>query len=268
MTTSQRHTCCFIVPAAIILSIMIGGCSSSGANDEGELFIKVLDAAATYQHLNITVDRVSVHRSDASPEVGWTIVSESSTGSFDLLNLRNGRNLQLAFNKVPVGTYNQIKLNFGACTITADGIEQLLNQDPTILAGDSVPYGFQIVQGQKVQLTFDFDVYRSVSKSGDMYMFKPVIRVQNTVLSGTIKGSVVRPDTLPNLATVHTYTGVDSVATLCDSNGSFQLSDLPENTYAVTILSGDAKLNDTTISNIKLVASQVYNLGAIQLTAK
>jgi len=263
MTKPLLHIIFIVI--GILLSLIFTGCTSKGANDEGELFIKVVDAPATYQQMNITVDRVSIHRADASPDVGWTFASVNTTGSFDLLNLRNGRNLQLVLSKVPVGSYNQIKINFGACTIMVNGLEQLLNQDPT---GDSVSYGFQIVQGQQAQLTFDFDAYRSVSVIGGLYYFKPVIRIQNTLLSGSIQGSVVRPDTLPNLATVHTYTGVDSVATLCDANGSFQIPDLPENLYTVTILSGDPKLNDTTISNITVVRKQVNNIGAIKLRAK
>jgi hypothetical protein len=252
----------------ILLSLTLSGCSNSGASDEGELFIKVLDAPATYQQMNITIDRISVHRADATADVGWTIVSTNSTGPFDLLNLRNGRNLQLALSKVPVGTYNQIKLNYGACTLVVDGLEQLLNQVPAIQTGDTLSYGFQIVQGQQLQLTFDFDAFNSLSKSGTVYYFHPEIRIQNTLLSGSILGSVVRPDSLPNVATIHTYTGIDSVSTLCDANGSFQLADLPEQMYSVTILSGDTKLRDTTLSHVTVVRNQKTNLGSIRLTAK
>jgi hypothetical protein len=266
MTRPPLRVC--IIVTGILLSFILAGCSSKGANDEGELFIKVLDAPAAFQQMNITVDRVSIHNAGVSADVGWTIVSINSSGSFDLLNLRNGRNLQLVLSKVPVGTYDQIKINYGACTIINDGLEQLLNLDPTIQLGNSLAYGFQIVQGQQVQLTFDFDAIQSVYQNGESYFFKPIIRVQNTLLSGWILGSVVRPDTLPVMSTVHTYTGVDSVITLCDPNGSFQISDLPENTYSVTIVSGDPKLNDTTISNITVVRKQGSNIGAIKLSTK
>ena len=220
------------------------------------------------QQLNINVDHVSIHRADISGDVGWTVVTANSTGSFDLLNLRNGRNLQLVLSKVPVGSYDRIKINFGACTIVNDGLEQLLNPDPTILAGDTIVYGFQIFQSQQTQLTFDFNVSRSLYMSGESFFFKPVIRVQNRLLSGWILGSVIRPDTLYNLTSVRTYTGVDSVSTLCDPNGSFLLADLPENIYNVTIYSGVPALNDTTISNITVVRSTGANIGAIKLTAK
>jgi len=260
--------CVCIILTGILLGFILAGCSKSGSSEEGELFIKLLDAPGPFQQMNIVVDHVSVHRADVSGDVGWTVVTSVPTVSFDLLNLRNGRNLQLVLSKVPVGAYNQIKIYFGACTIVNASGQQLLNLDPTIQAGDILAYGFQIVQGQQAQITFDFDAYQSVYLSGESYFFKPEIRVQNTVLSGWILGSVLRPDTLPVTSTVHTYTGVDSVTTLCDPNGSFQISDLPENTYAVTIVSGDPKLNDTTISNITVLRMQGYNIGAIKLSKK
>jgi hypothetical protein len=263
MTKSSQ--CIFILVTGILLSFILTGCSSNGASDEGELFIKVLDAPAAFQQMNIVVDRVSIHRAGAAADVGWTIASTNSSGAFDLLNLRNGRNLQLALSKVPVGTYDHIKITYGACTIINNSLEQLLIVDST---SSSIAYGFQIVEGKQLQLTFDYDAYRSVFQSGGRYFFKPVIRVQNTSLSGSIVGSVLRPDTLPNVSSVHTFTGLDSVTTLIDPNGSFQISDLPENMYAVTILSGDPAQKDTTITNINVVRNQVSNIGAITLRKK
>ncbi|MCX6120202.1 MAG: DUF4382 domain-containing protein [Ignavibacteriales bacterium] len=268
MTTPVQHKYLFAVLTCILLSFILVSCSSNGANFQGELFIKVLDAPASFQQMNIVVDRVSIHRTGTTADIGWTVATTNSSGSFDLLNLRNGRNLQLALNKVPVGTYDQIKINFGPCTIIQNGPEQLLNVDPTIQSGNSIAYGFQIIEGQQLQLTFDFDASRSVYKNGELYFFKPIIRVQNTVLSGSILGSVVRPDTLPNVSSVRTYTGVDSVSTLTDPNGSFQISDIPENTYTVTIQSGDPKLNDTTIANVIVIRKQATNIGAITLRTK
>jgi hypothetical protein len=261
-------SCTYIIVSGILLSFMFLSCSTTGASDDGELFIKVLDAPAAYQHMNINVDHISIHRAGTTPDVGWTIVSINTSGSFDLLNLRNGRNLQLVLAKVPVGSYDRIKIDFGPCTIVNNGLEQLLNLDPSVQLGDTIVYGFQVLQGQQAQLTFDFNALSSVYLSGESYFFKPVIRVQNALLSGWILGSVQRPDTLPIVSTVHTFTGIDSVTTLCDPNGSFQISDLPENMYSVTIASGDSRLKDTTITNIIVMRKQGTNIGAIKLSRK
>jgi hypothetical protein len=270
MIISQQREYPWVVWISILLSFILVCCSSNGANNQGELFIKVVDAPASYQQLNIVVDRVSIHQTGTGADVGWTYVNTNSSEPIDLLNLRNGRNYQLVLNKVPVGTYDHIEINYGPCTLTIEGLQYQLNLDPTVKFGQSIPYGFQIVEGQQLQLTFDFNSYSSVYTSGALnsYYFKPVIRIQNTLLSGWILGSVVRPDTLPNGASVRTFTGVDSVITTCDPNGSFQISDLPENTYTVTILSNDPKLKDTTITNITVVRRQGYILGAIKLSTK
>jgi hypothetical protein len=266
MTRSLLHL--YVIITGILLCFFLTGCTSGGASDEGELYIKVLDAPATVQQMKINVDHLSIHRADATSEVGWTVVNTNISGPFDLLNLRNGRNLQLVLSRVPVGSYDRIKINFGACTIVNDGLEQLLNPDPSIQAGDTIVYGFQIVQGKQVQLTFDINASSSVYLNGESYYFKPAIRVQNILLSGWISGSVIRPDSLYNLTSVRTFTGLDSVSTLCDPNGSFLLADLPENVYSVTIYSGSPKLNDTTITNISVVRREGSNIGAIKLTAR
>ncbi|RPI04254.1 MAG: DUF4382 domain-containing protein [Ignavibacteriae bacterium] len=255
-----------VVAWCTFITCVLAGCSSGGANDQGELFIKVLDAPANYQEINIVVDRVSIHRTGSTPDVGWTVVSTTSSGKFNLLHLLNGRNLQLVLNKVAVGTYDQIKLNYGACTIMADDLEQSLQQDSSIQSGNTILYGFQVVEGQQVQLTLDFDAYRSVLKNGELYMFKPHIRVQNTLLSGSIAGSVLDSGRTVVPAAIVTYTGIDTVRTASElPYGSFQLSDLPEGIYSVAVVPESPFLEADTINNIKVVRRLQTNLGAIHL---
>lgn len=253
----------------MLLSFILVSCSSNGANDEGELFIKVLDAPANYQQINIVVDRISIHRTGNLGDIGWTIVSTSSSGSFDLLNLRNGRNLQLVLSKVPVGTYDQIKLNYGACTIRQNAIatDYPLQLDQSIQLGQIIPYGIEIQQGRQAQLTFDYDVAKSIIQNSSGNIFKPIIRVQNTLLSGWITGSVLDSGMITVSAKISTYTGVDSVSTLNDvfPYGSFQLSDLPEGNYSVAIVPDDSKLIADTISNINVKRQTGTPLGAIHL---
>jgi hypothetical protein len=135
------------------------------------------------------------------------------------------------------------------------------------LSGNSIAYGFQIFEGQQVQLTIDFDAYRSVYKNGEFYYFKPVTRVQNTMLSGWITGSVLDSGKTPISARIVTYTGIDSVSTLNDvlPYGSFQLSDLPEGYYSIAIVPDDILLIADTISDVSVVRQLSTNLGAIHL---
>jgi hypothetical protein len=269
MTKPQQRAYRFVVWTSILLGLVLAGCSKNGANDQGEIFIKVVDAPANYQQINIVVDRVSVHQSGASPYI-WTYLSPASPISFNLLTLVNGHSIQLAFSKVPAGTYDQIKIEYGTCTIITNGNPKQLNLDASVKNGNTIPYGFQIANGQQFQLTFDYDAFNSVNVSGVYYYFKPRIRVQNTVLSGSITGTVRDTNNVAAPSKITTFTKLDSVTTYNDTTyGSFQLSDLPEDTsYTVIILPNNKLLMNDTIRGIDVVRQTITNLGVVQLKDK
>jgi hypothetical protein len=98
MTTPLQRECLIIVLTSILLGFILVRCSSNGANNQGELFIKVLDAPASFQQVNIVVDHVSIHRTGASAEVGWTI---AGTNSF-----------------YPCAEYSALRLDSGFCCET------------------------------------------------------------------------------------------------------------------------------------------------------
>jgi hypothetical protein len=241
--------------------------SESPSSSEGELFIKLVDVPANYQELKINIVYVAIYRIAGSYPFGWSIVSGNTVGPIDLLSLRNGKSAQLLLEKIPVGEYNQIKLRFGACTVTENGSESYLNFYTTP-SEHVLNYGFEVLAGNQAQLTFDFDVSRSVSKIGSNYfIFTPVIRVQNTLLSGSISGSVVDSNHNVVPTTISTWTGIYSVSTMNDtSNGSFQLSDLPENSYSIRIVPFDTiSFHEKRIDSLVVTRQTTHNLGAIVL---
>jgi hypothetical protein len=256
--------CCILV----ITSTFSCSQSEDAANFQGELFIKMLDSPASLQQLNVTIDRVSIRRAGSAE--GWSYASTEPTGSINLLRLRNGISEKLVLNTVAVGKYDQIKIYFGACTAVDNGLENLMDLDPIAQNGRLLNYSFEIVEGKQTQLTFDFDVSRSVLKNGMVYVFKPIIRIQNTLLSGSILGSVVGKDTLLSAAsTILTSTGLDSVSTLTDlATGSFRLADLPEAVYSITVVPSDSLYSDTTLTNFTVARQQETNVGVIHLRKK
>lgn len=129
-------------------------------------------------------------------------------------------------------------------------------------------YDFEVLAGSQTQLTFDFDVSRSVSKiGGNYFIFTPVIRVQNTLLSGSISGSVVDSNHTVVPTTISTWTGIDSISTVNDTtNGSFQLSDIPENLYSIRIVPFDTlSFLKKRIDSLVVTRQTTHNLGAIVL---
>ena len=272
MTKLLRGAYLTIAGTSILLGFILVCCSSNGADDQGEILIKVIDAPANYQQINIVVNRVSIHQAGNAPDIGWKFLNIGSPVSFNLLKLLNGHSVQLAFSKIPVGTYDQIKIDYGTCTITTNGNPILLVLDPSITRGNIIPYGFHIVQGQQFQLTFDYDAYSSVYPSGFLngYIFKPKIRVQNTALSGSITGAVRDSNNVAAPAKITTFTGFDTVATYNDTTtGSFQLSDLPEDTsYTVIIIPYNTLLMNDTLPGIVVTHQTATNLGIIKLKYK
>jgi hypothetical protein len=241
--------------------------SENGPQGGGQLLIKLLDAPAHYEHVNVSILLVSIHRTGADVNLGWSIVSTQSV-EIDLLSLRNGNSETLVLNTVDAGKYNQIKLRFGACTVVENGMESLLNFNTAPLFEHVINYNFEVQEGVKAQLSIDFNVALSVYKNGiSNYSFTPVIRVQNTLLCGSISGSVVDTSHTVVPASIFTWTGTDSVSTLNDmTNGSFQLSDLPETYYSVSIVPFDTfSFHEKRIDSLVVTRQTTHNLGAIIL---
>jgi hypothetical protein len=246
---------------------------NSESDSDGQLFIKVLDAPANFQQLNISINQVWIHRTGADANIGWSTVSTEPV-DVDLLSLRNGKSEQLVLNTAPAGKYNQIKLRFGTCTVVENGMESPLYLNTAPLFEYILNYDFEVMGGKRAQLTFDFNLSQSIHKSGIKdYSFTPVIRVQNTLLSGSISGSVfdskINADSSRNivLATISTWTGIDSVSTYNDTtSGHFQLSDLPEKSYSVRIIPFDTiSFHERRIDSAVVVRQTKTYLGAVVL---
>jgi hypothetical protein len=272
MAKPRKYSYLFIAGTCLLLGFIFACCSSNGVNDRGEIFIKVVDAPANYQQINIVVNRISIHQEGASSAI-WTYLNADSPVSFNLLTLVNGHSAQLALSKVPAGNYDQIKIEYGTCTITTNENRnpQHLNLDPFIQNGHIISYGFHIVDGEQVQLTIDYDAYSSVYPSGFLngYILKPKIRIQNTAFSGSIFGTVRDSNNAAAPAKITTFTGLDTVTTYNDTiYGSFQIPDLPEGIYTVVIVPENRLLMNDTLPGNVVIRQIATNLGIIQLKYK
>lgn len=248
----------------VVLAIL--GCQDP-ANESfrGEFRIKLVDAPAVYDAVNVVVRRVSVHRASASASFGWTIISED-VRTFNVLDLRNGISATMASASLPVGRYDKILILYGTSNLIQDGFERTVYIPRELQDGGVVDTEFDVTEGGRLGLTFDFDLTRSIRlTSQGRFELHPVIRVQQTDLAGSIAGGVT-PDTL--LATITTMAGQDSVSTFslaAAGNNSFQLVDLPEGIYQITVASSLPAYFDTTLTNIVVVPRQTTNVGAIPL---
>lgn len=265
-----RCSCKGMVWICIFFLTGVLSCTKTGSDFQGSLYIKLVDAPAAYNEINLFIQEVAIHRQGFTADLGWRVVALSQTGRFDVLQLRNGNDRELVSSKVPVDKYDQIRMRFGYCSITVDGRQPVTLVDSVNGQISLISYPFEIVEGGQLQLTFDFEVDKSIAYAGNHFNLNAQFRIQQTDIAGSIAGSVVDTGGHPIPATISTHTGIDSVVTTNDpGTGSFKLSDLPaksDSSYNVTIVPADTLTwCDTTITRLNVYARQITSVGAIVL---
>jgi len=110
---------------------------------------------------------------DETDSAGWTIIVNQSQ-RVDLLQLTNVSQV-LGQKTVDAGRYNQIRLKIDSGTITSNNTDSNLDIPSGVLR---LNRGFVLEPDETLQLTLDFNVEKSVIRTGsDQYRLKPVISV-------------------------------------------------------------------------------------------
>jgi len=270
----MRYTIEKIIRLAAFLSfsaaaILIIGCSDSTSSEagQGQLKITMVDAPAGYDEVNIVVIRVEVHKADAGSNDGWFVINNDSA-TYDLLLLRNGASVVLGDHPLDAGRYTQIRLIIGTgSNVVVDGVTYPLEIPSGEQTGVKLNHAFDIQAGLLYELLLDFDAERSIVLTGNgQYKLKPVIRVTPVVISGTISGKI---NPLSAAGFVYAISGTDTSLTIAEPiTGSFMLMALGQQTYRVEVFSADPAYNDTTVTNVIVVAQQNTNLGTISLSIR
>jgi hypothetical protein len=142
----------------------------------GTLIMKLTDAPPELNITEalITISQVNVHYAGTNDTNGsWiTIINESQT--FDLIQLQNATEF-LDGVTLAAGWYTQIRLFVESALVTIDGVQYDL-KIPSKKIKLITP--FLVQDNQTLTLTLDFDVQKSVHKTGsDKYIMKPTIKV-------------------------------------------------------------------------------------------
>ena len=259
-----------IIHLAVLLSfftaaLFIFSCSDSTSPETGQGQVKMtmVDAPAGYDEVNIVVTRVEVHNSNG----GWIVIN-NTTATYDLLLLRNGASVVLGDHPLDAGHYTQIRLIIGTgSNVVVDGVTYPLEIPSGEQTGVKLNHSFVIEDGLLYELLLDFDAERSIVVTGNgQYKLKPVIRVTPFVISGTISGKI---NPLSAAGFVYAISGTDTALTIAEPlTGSFMLMALLQQTYRVEVFSADPAYNDTTITDVIVVAQQNTNLGTINLSIR
>ncbi len=246
----------------IFLILSLFACS----DDEpatARLVVKLTDAPADYQEVNIDIQDIQVNPTE--DDEGWISLEGIQAGVYNLLELTNGLDTVLADAQIPAGTLAQIRLVLG------DNNSLLMNDQ---IIPMSTPSGQQsglklnihatLEPGITYEILMDFDAARSVVKAGNSenYNLKPVIRVIADPLDGAIKGLVAPVE---SNAVIYAIQGSDTTgSTYIDDTGGFLIGGLDPGDYNVHI-EPVAGFDPQQINDVVVQLGVVTDVGEISL---
>ena len=257
---------------AIALLSLLGSCQKEetlGPGDgsgKGTLAVRLTDAPAGYNSVNIAVDSVRVHVDSGDSISGWYTISRSPA-MYDLLQFIGGRDTLIAEGEIPAGYYSQMRLYIGVgSNVVVDGVTHPLEIPSGSQSGLKLNIQATIIGGAKYVLALDFDASRSIVVTGNgRYLLKPVIKTVATAVSGSLTGVVAPAATNP---TVWAIAGTDTSSTIADMTGLYRFKYLLPAAYSLTIVPADTTYRDTTLTNVIVVAAVNTDVGTITLHKK
>lgn len=257
---------------AIIIAlgmVLFTGCDSTDSTPEmGTLEVRMHDAPAEFDEVNIFVERVEVNPSQ-NENSGWQVLSEPQQ-AYNLLELVNGAYEVLGSAELEAGTYEQIRLIIGqeGTNIVVNGEQKALFVPSGAQTGVKLNVNAEISEGITYVLLLDFDADRSVvdSQQGQSYLLQPVIRATNEAITGNIGGSVNVDATLRAILNAGTAEADTVSTTISDEEtGEFLLVGLEENSYTVTVEPRVDGYTGTEFDNVEVTVGDTTDLGAIEL---
>jgi len=165
----------------------------------------------------------------------------------------------IATGGLNAGTVSQIRLILGTNnSVKVAGVVYSLTTPSAMQSGLKLAVNRTLEAGVEYSILLDFDASQSIVLTGNNeYQLKPVIRVIDTAISGSIKGSV-SPLT-GNVLISATSNGI-TYTTVTAANGSFLLGGLPLGTYSITI-TPVLPLSPITITGKTVVVGTSTDLG-------
>ena len=251
---------------AIVIALTLFGCSDDDSTSPkfGTINMRMTDAPADVDEINLVIREVSIHRGDGDDEGGWEVL-RTDTMDVDLLTLRNGVFLNLANARVPAATYTQIRLLLDeGSTIVVDGVTHPLVVPSGLTSGYKIIGTYQVPADGLLDLALDFDAARSVHLTGSgVWMLKPTVRAMPFSSAGAIKGRVLPENVETTVYAIQAADTVGSAITLDD--GRFQVSVLPAGTYSVAF-DPEGAYRDTTLTGVNVITGATTDVGDVQLT--
>jgi hypothetical protein len=168
----------FFIAGFASIILLLASCGKD-KSDFGYIAIKLTDAPANYQQVNVDVQQVSVHLVPNSGKADWIDLNTKS-GVYNLLKLQNGIDTSLVnTTQLPAGKITQMRLLLGnKNTLMADSVIYNLTVPSGSQTGIKLSGNITIDPNKTLNVLIDFDAHESIVLTGNgTYQLKPTIKV-------------------------------------------------------------------------------------------
>ncbi len=242
-----------------LLFMQISSCNkSTTTSDKAHLSVRMTDAPASYDAVNIDVQSVEI-----TGNGGAAVVLNTTPGIYNLLELSNGINALIATGDLNAGAVSQIRLILGSNnTVKIGGVVYPLSTPSAMQSGLKLQVNQTFEAGVSYSILLDFDASQSIVLQGNnTYQLKPVIRTIDTAISGSLKGSITPIGTI---AIVTATSNNITYSSVTNASGLFLISGLPAGIYVITI-TPVLPLLPVTITGKTVIMGVSTDLGIIAL---
>jgi len=195
--------------------------------------------ASAGEMVNTTTEEITATESNETEEVGWiTVVDEIQT--VDLLQFTDVSKI-LGQKTLDSGRYTQIRLKIDSGFVTIDGETHDLTIPSKVL---KLNRGFELEPGIELKLILDFNVEKSLVKTGkDKYKLKPVIAVISEAVTTTS-------------STTTTTTGPTTTTTV-EETTTTQVTTTPVTGEGILVMKIKDKLDLTNVTSVNIIIDKV-----------
>jgi len=248
----------FLLSVLVMFTVLISACSKKDEKGTSTLSIRMTDDPANYDAVYIDIEGVEI-----TGEGGAATNLNVNAGIYNLLDFANGVDTLIASGDLDAGTISQIRLILGENnSVVVDNVSYPLSTPSAQESGLKLQVHDEFVAGIAYAILLDFDANESIVEQGNgTYQLKPVIRVVDVAISGSIKGTI---DPIGiNCSATASGNGL-TFTTYCDADGNFLLQGIPVGTYQVTF-TPELPYLPLTLDNVNVTVGAVTDLGVISL---
>jgi len=227
-------------------------------NGTSYLSVRMIDAPAGYDSVLVDIIGFEVKMNGS----GTTFLN-LNPGIYNLLDYVNGVDTLIASGGLPSGRVQQIRLILGnANRVVVNGVSYPLSTPSAMQSGLKLQVHKELLSGISYQLLLDFDAHQSIVTTGNgEYILKPVIRVVDQALNGSVTGSVL-PVGLICVITLES--GGNQYSSVTDLSGSFLVAGVPAGVYNLSV-TPPSPYAPVTLTGVVVTNGQITNVGQILL---